>query len=150
MSDFRIRSVTPADHEEWLRMRCRLWPGSGEDHDRETAAYFGGDTRIAVEVLVVDLGGGRLAGFVELGIRPIAEGCVSSDVAYLEGWWVDPDLRRSGAGRALVERAVAWARERGCEELASDTEPDNEVSAAAHEACGFEDVGLVRCFRMKL
>jgi len=150
MSVFRIRSVTPADREEWLRMRRALWPGSDDDHDRETSAYFGGDTRIAFEVLVVDRGDGRLTGFAELGIRPFAEGCESPDVAYLEGWWIDNDSRRRGAGRALIARAVEWAKEKGCTELASDTEPDNAVSAAAHEACGFEDVGLVRCFRMKL
>lgn len=150
MNSLRIRPVTPEDRGEWLRTRRALWPGSDDDHEQETRAYFGGDTRIALEVLVVERTDGRLAGFAELGIRPIAEGCESSAVAYLEGWWVDPDVRRHGAGRSLVERAAAWAKSRGCTEFASDTEADNEASAAAHEACGFEDVGLVRCFRMRL
>jgi hypothetical protein len=42
------------------------------------------------------------------------------------------------------------ARSAGCTEFASDAEADNEVSAAAHRALGFEDVGLIRCFRKDL
>lgn len=150
MSSYRIRSVVPADRGEWLRMRGALWPGSDSDHEAETASYLRGETRIALEVLVAERVGGGLAGFVELAIRPSAEGCETQDVAYLEGWWVDEDVRRHGVGRALVDAAVAWAKEQGCTEFASDTEFDNVVSAAAHEACGFEDVGLVRCFRKKV
>jgi hypothetical protein len=41
-------------------------------------------------------------------------------VAYLEGWYVDRDVRRHGIGAALVHAAEAWARERGYRELASD------------------------------
>jgi len=68
-------------------------------------------------------------------------------VAYLEGWFVAPEPRGQGGGRALVAAAEAWGREQGCRELASDTEHENDVSTAAHLALGFEDVGLVRCFR---
>jgi len=52
--------------------------------------------------------------------------------------------------RALIAAAEQWGRAQGCRELASDAEPDNEVSAAAHRALRFEDVGLVRCFRKEL
>ena len=71
-------------------------------------------------------------------------------VAYLEGWYVVAEARRRGVGRALVEAAEAWGRSQGCTELASDTAHENEVSASAHRSLGFEDVGLVRCFRKRL
>jgi len=35
-------------------------------------------------------------------------------------------------------------------ELASDADPENELSHRAHTACGFADVGLVRCYRKSL
>jgi aminoglycoside 6'-N-acetyltransferase I len=46
-----------------------------------------------------------------------------------------------------VAAAEDWGRQQGCRELGSDTRADNEASAAAHLALGFEDVGLVRTFR---
>lgn len=58
--------------------------------------------------------------------------------------------RRGGVGRALVEAGERWGRSQGCTEFASDAEPENDVSAAAHTSCGFVDVGMVRCFRKGL
>jgi aminoglycoside 6'-N-acetyltransferase I len=49
-----------------------------------------------------------------------------------------------------VAAAEAWARDRGCLELASDALAENAVSAAAHRALAFEEVGLIRCFRKAL
>jgi GNAT superfamily N-acetyltransferase len=63
---------------------------------------------------------GRLAGFTEVGTRLYAEGCDTSPVAYLEGWYVDRDVRRHGIGAALARAAEVWAREHGYRELASD------------------------------
>lgn len=71
-------------------------------------------------------------------------------MAYLEGWYVEPDVRRRGIGRALVRAAEDWGRTQGCTEFASDTEIENAASAAAHTALGFEEVDRVRCFRKRL
>ena len=43
-----------------------------------------------------------------------------------------------------------WSRAQGCTEFASDTESDNTPSRLAHRALGFEEVGVVRCFRKGL
>ena len=88
-----------------------------------------------------------LVGFAEVSRRAGAEGCEPGPVAYLEGWYVAPDFRRSGVGRALVAAGEAWARAEGLRELASDTELANEASAAAHRALGFDEVAIIRCFR---
>jgi aminoglycoside 6'-N-acetyltransferase I len=101
-------------------------------------------------VLLAEHGAGRAVGLAELSIRACAPGCESDRVAYLEGWFVDPPARGSGVGRALIEAAEQWGRAQGCRELASDTEPDNDGSAAAHRALGFVEVGLARCFRKDL
>ena len=86
----------------------------------------------------------------ELSIRPYAEGCRTDRVAFLEGWFVRPDARGRGVGRALVAASEEWARSQGCSEFASDAEVDNDASTAAHLALGFRDEGLVRCFSKKL
>lgn len=101
-------------------------------------------------VLVAESAGAALVGFAEVSIRAYAEGCETDRVGYLEGWFVAPEARRHGTGRALVAAAEQWARSQGCAEFASDAEADNEESALAHRALGFDEVGLVRCFRKHL
>ncbi|MGH7624340.1 MAG: GNAT family N-acetyltransferase [Gemmatimonadaceae bacterium] len=70
--------------------------------------------RSDADVFVADRGDGSLAGFVEVGVCPYAEGCESSPVGYIEAWFVDPDVRRAGLGRALLAAAEAWARAGSC------------------------------------
>jgi aminoglycoside 6'-N-acetyltransferase I len=146
-----VRPVGPGDTEAWLRMRCALWPeGSEAEHRREIADFLAWTAREPAAVLLAEEDAGRPLGFVELSIRPCAEGCRTNRVAYLEGWYVVPDARRRGVGRSLVGAAERWARAQGCTEFASDTQPDNDVSIAAHQALGFENAGLVRCFKKEL
>lgn len=71
-------------------------------------------------------------------------------VAYLEGWYVDPDVRRSGLGRRLLHAAERWAGANGFTEMASDAELHNAVSLRAHRALGFDEVERQVCFRKPL
>ena len=59
------------------------------------------------EVFVAERPGGGLCGFLEAALRSRADGCDSTPVAYIGGWYVDEDVRRHGVGRALVEEAEA-------------------------------------------
>ena len=150
-SAITVRSAEPGDASSWLRLRHALWPdGSEAEHRGEIDRYFAGDSYEPLAVLLAEDAGGRAVGLAELSIRPYAEGCRSDRVAYLEGWFVVPDARGRGIGRALIAAAEDWGRSQGCSELASDTHPENAASAAAHLATGFTDVGLVRCFRKDL
>ncbi|RIK67330.1 MAG: aminoglycoside 6'-acetyltransferase [Planctomycetota bacterium] len=144
-----IRKAAPADHAEWLRLRCALWPDCpAEEHVCEMANIM---TRLADQVVfVVERADGRLAGFIEASIHATAAGCETSPVGYVEGWYVDPDTRRSDIGRALMARAEEWAVERGCREMASDALPENGESIAAHKACGYAEVERLVHFRKSL
>ena len=142
----KIRAVRPSDRDAWLRMRLALWPDSAP---QEVDDFFSGIAHEPLAVLVAEEQG-DLAGFVELSIRNVAEGCTTNRVGYLEGWYVEAFLRRRGIGRALVAAAEEWARAQNCMEFASDTRIDNEASAAAHAALGFEEVERIRCFRKSL
>ena len=147
-----VRLAEPGDVGPWLRMRCALWPdGSGAEHREEIDRFFRGLARgRPAAALLAENDEGHPVGFAEFAIRPYAEGCVSDQVAYLEGWFVVPEERRSGVGRALIAAAGEWGRTQGCTEFASDTDPENDVSSAAHLATGFTEAGLGRCFRKNL
>lgn len=146
----RVRPVTPADRDTWLRMRLALWPEDPGDHPGEVDRYFAGTLAEPLEVLIAEDENGVPLGFVEVNIRNYAEGCDTDRVGYLEGWYVAPHARRRGAGRALVAAAEDWARREGCTEFASDALIDNDVSAQAHRALGFEETARLRCFRKQL
>lgn len=147
-----IRPVNRDDRDEWQRMRARLFPGVdvAEIDEWYAAAASGGTHPVGAVVLVADRGDGRLAGFAEIGIRGYAEGCETTPVAYLEAWYVDPDARRAGTGRRLVEAAEAWAAAQGFSEMASDSELDNDNSRSAHLALGFEEIERQICYRKRL
>jgi aminoglycoside 6'-N-acetyltransferase I len=136
-----IRAATPGDHAGWLDLRRALWPDLSDvlQRDEMTAwrARPDGVVLIAVETTAAN----RVVGFVEVGTRSVADGCESSPVAYLEGWYVDAGMRRRGIGAALVRAAEDWARGRGFREFASDAELANTLSQQAHGALGFKEVG---------
>jgi aminoglycoside 6'-N-acetyltransferase I len=145
-----VRPVVPADATAWSAMRAALWP----DEDpaalaAEVDAFLAGRVAHLEHVLVAEVDG-VVAGMAELNRRAYAEGCTSSPVAFLEGWYVAPAARRQGVGGALVDAALAWARGAGCSEFASDTLADNALSRDAHLGLGFEEVEVLRCFRKAL
>ena len=133
-----VRAMRDDEVVEVGAMMTALWP----DFDGD----FGGD-----RVLVWERGtDGQLGGFVAYGVRERGEGCDTAPVPWIEGWWVAPDLRRTGVGRALVAAVEAWAREAGYAELGSDALVENEVSLTAHAAIGFEATERLQYFRKRL
>jgi aminoglycoside 6'-N-acetyltransferase I len=141
-----IRSVHASDSAEWLRMRMALWPDSDSDTQAHEIAHFLAFPPRPVlptlhAVFVCPRPAAGLCGMVEVSIRPYADGCQTTDVGYLEAWYVDPDARGRGIGRALVIAAEEWARAHGCREMASDADLTNNVSQAAHQRLGYVEVG---------
>lgn len=145
-----VRPATRADKAPWLRMRRALWPEDADSHAREIDEFFAGRLPMLLETLLaVDDQNGPI-GLAELSIRAYAEECLTDRVAYLEGWYVEPQYRRQGVGRALIAAAEQWARRQGCTEFGSDALLDNLTSAAAHRAVGFTETAQLRCFRKPL
>ena len=144
-----IRSLNPeTDWAEWLRMRRLLWDDStAEEHSAEMRDLLPQET---FAVFVAERPQGGLAGFVEVGERAYADGCDTSPVGYMEGWYVDEDMRQQGLGGQLFSAAEAWARQRGYREIGSDTGLDNATSHAAHLALGYEEVERQIVYRKAL
>jgi aminoglycoside 6'-N-acetyltransferase I len=149
----QIRPVHESDAAEWLRMRMALWPDSTPEKEAgEIAHFFDVPPREPLPLLlaafVCERPTGGLCGLSEVAIHTSAPGCTTDRIGYLEAWYVDPDARHSGIGRALAEAAEAWARAAGCHEMASDTSPMYPLSPAAHAALGYQEVE--RYFRKDL
>ena len=143
-----IRPYKEGDRSQWLRMSLELDPDSeSSDHESDMDSII---AREDAEAFFVERPDGTLGGYVEVGARAYADGCITSPVGYIEAWYVDPDLRRGGYGRALLAAAETWARARGYREMASDALLDNDVSFQAHLRSGYCEVDRIVQFRKSL
>jgi streptothricin acetyltransferase len=81
------------------------------------------------------------------------DGSVAGRIALSEGWnrmaWIDDIAvdarhRRAGVGRTLIDRAVAWAVERGSPAVRAETQHNNVPACKLYESCGFHLGGFDR------
>ena len=146
--EITIRPVELNDRDEWLRLRRLLWDHTADsDHLLEMNEIINDPES---QLVLVAAEGDRLIGFLEVSIRHFAEDCETDNVGYLEGWYVEPDFRRTGIGRGLVASAEAWARGSGCVEMASDAELGNEESLTAHTQLGYVETSRLIHFRKEI
>ncbi|MBL8694448.1 MAG: GNAT family N-acetyltransferase [Planctomycetes bacterium] len=138
----RYRPHRSVENSIWLELRAALWPETPREELAAEMPEILANPEKAVVVFAEDPSG-EIVGFAEISIREGAEGCSSHPVGYVEGWFVRESHRRRGVGRGLLEFAEKWLSERGCTEIASDAEIDNELSHRAHRALGFAEVSRV-------
>ncbi|MBV8164122.1 MAG: GNAT family N-acetyltransferase [Candidatus Eremiobacteraeota bacterium] len=144
-----VRPLAAGDIPAWKRMRAALWPALQDgENDTECSRIVGQPSRFAVFVAQSDLQ--TIEGFVEASLREYADGCDTSPVGYLEGWFVQPQARRTGVGRKLVHAAETWARAQGCTEMGSDSILENVEGQHAHARLGYVEVERQVCFRKSL
>jgi aminoglycoside 6'-N-acetyltransferase I len=129
-------------------MSHALFPGTtDDDHTGDMRSLL---NRADAAVFIAERPDGSVCGYVEAGSRSVADGCSTSPVGYIEAWYVDPDVRREGYGRALLAAAEEWAVAQGYREMASDALLANDVSHAAHKRSGYEEVDRVITYRKAL
>jgi GNAT superfamily N-acetyltransferase len=152
-SDLRIRPATRDDLETVVALRLSLL----EEH-RDNPVYnrrrpdapararrlFASQLDSGHETTFLAERGGETVGILR---------CVSSQgspllepngYCYVSSVFVVPRARRGGVMRALVARAVAWARERGFNEIRLHSVAGHDGSNAAWDAAGFEVVEHLR------
>jgi aminoglycoside 6'-N-acetyltransferase I len=140
-----VRPAVEADRPAWAAMRRRLWP----DEDPAELERELGELPPATLGLVAEAEG-LLIGFAEASVRSVAEGAPAGPAAYLEGIWVEPEHRRRGVARALVDAVEAWARRQGLAWLGSDAVIENELSHRWHRRMGFEEMERLVVFGKRL
>ena len=140
-----VREMRATDRAAWSKMRSALWPqespqvhGAWIDEILDSGDAWG---------FIAETSEGRPAGFAEIALRKYANGCDSRPVPFLEGIWVEAELRRQGFGKALIQHVADFLMTRGFSELGSDSELDNHLSHASHRGWGFAETERVVYFR---
>lgn len=142
----KIRQARESDYSAWVHMRKQLWPDASFDELKDLM-HLKQAKEFVCFFAEVD---GHIAGFIEVAVRPYANGCFHSPVAFVEGIWVDEAFQKQGIGRVLVAQAEEWTRSLGMQELASDTRIESEHSIHAHQTWGFIETERVVYFRKDL
>lgn len=110
----KIRPLAPSDRQRWEQLfaayatfyRTEL-PDGG--YDRVWDWIFDPDNDFWCDL--VELDDGRVIGFSQYQLmhRSLSGGMI----CYLSDLYVDPDVRGNGAGRALIDHVIDFARDRG-------------------------------------
>lgn len=133
----QIQPITRENFQDWLAMRKELYSGLSDTfHRREMEAILDSDESHAF--IATDTNGDDV-GLLELSLRNIVDGCVGGPVGYIEGLYVRPACRNRGYGRLMVEFAEAWSRDRGCREIATDSELENIRAQDFFRRCAFTE-----------
>ncbi len=149
MNSITVKVMLPEEMSVWGMMRSKLWPDCLAEDNTQDFAQFVAKTS-ATKMVFLAFNDQIAIGFAEVSERNYAEGCSNQPVAYLEGWYVEPEFQRRGIGHMLVEKTVNWARAQGYQHLASDTDLHNVMSQSAHMKAGFIETGRAVTFAMNL
>jgi len=138
MSDWTIRSFEDADEaaviELWIRCALtRPWNDPGRDIERKRA--------VQRDLFLVAESNGVIVGSVMAGY--------DGHRGWLNYLAVDPDCRRQGLGKALVDAAEARLRALGCPKINLQVRRGNELAVAFYESIGFKEDD-VRSFGKRL
>jgi ribosomal protein S18 acetylase RimI-like enzyme len=136
------RTATITDEPALAKLDERTWgPDTSPAPAPPPGTSFFDDSTSPEDVLVAEHDG-VVAGYVRLdegfGIP------AHRHVLVLAGLAVDPDRRRLGIGRLLVEAAVAEARRRGARKLTLRVLGHNAGARRLYASCGFAVEGVLQ------
>lgn len=152
----QVVELREQDIETYLDLRADLWKhNTREQHAAQLAniratGKLDGYPHISDYSFAMLWNNAEPAGLVEYALRAWADCCASSPVAYIEGLYVCPAYRRQGLVGQLLQHVESWARAKGCKEIHSDTQHDNQISVAAHTKHGFQRIRPIICFKKLL
>jgi ribosomal protein S18 acetylase RimI-like enzyme len=118
--------------------------GSGDWRARKVAA-IAEDCRLQPEgVFVVENETGDVVGYVTTRLNPV------SSIGWIPNLAVDPACQGQGLGRALLEQALAFFRERGMTIAKIETLEQNPIGQKLYPSLGFQEVARQIHYAMRL
>lgn len=89
------------------------------------------------DAIIVVLGGEPAVGVGVLRLRPTLFTAADALDAYLQELYVTPERRGEGIGRAMLNRVMEIAKERGASWIELGTSEDDHQARALYESMGF-------------
>ena len=142
-----IRPVAARDYPVWLCMRQKIYPGLSETFHRQEMRLYGKEPDKACYIAHLQ---DQIVAFIEVSLRNVVDGCLSSPVGYIEGIYVEPEYRGQGIGGALLRHVEAWFRTQGCSEMATDALAEDESAQRFHAHVGFTETFRIVQFKRDL
>lgn len=149
--DFTIRPGRRDDAAE----AARLWMKSAGEHASydEVYATAPGAERMMRRFLAdlasgshtflfVAISGGEIIGFISGELREGSPAFRSKAWASVEDIFVSSEYRSHGAGRALIDRARAWAQDKGADGLSLQVAAANERARKFYRELGFREISV--------
>ena len=92
------------------------------------------DPDCAVFVAELD---GSIVGYCYAGVEPLSWKELRDEAGFIHDLALDPSARRRGVGKALVDAAIEWFRERNQARVMLWTSPANDAARQLFEQSGF-------------
>ncbi|MEJ2321547.1 MAG: GNAT family N-acetyltransferase [Gammaproteobacteria bacterium] len=139
MAELGFREATIEDLPSLLDLYARALDGEALDLAGGVALFerIRSYPDYRLQVAEID---GRLAGTFALLIMDNLGEC-GRPSGIVEDVVVEPDLQRSGVGRAMMEQAMRICRQRGCYKMTLSSNLNRTAAHAFYEALGFEKHG---------
>ena len=137
----RVRPAVPADLEELL---------DGYEAVAAESIHIGGEAPVdrgrrgKAWLETMDPATPGTSFVVEAGGRIVGQLGVTGTGRMEIGMWVAKDWRGKGAGTALMEAALEYARANGAFKISLEVWPHNDAAIALYEKFGFEREGYLR------
>jgi aminoglycoside 6'-N-acetyltransferase I len=130
--------------DQLTKMGIDLWP---KNDFNELKREFSELIYSAKNKLLLYLVNDEPKAFIHISIRSdYVEGADSSPTGFVEGIYVSPDFRRMGISQKLLKEGERWLKEKGCTQIGSDIELDNDSSYHFHTSVGFKEANRLIAF----
>lgn len=137
----KIRPARLTDDADLAALDLRGWtPDAEVGPARAPGSDFFGPGQVPDDVLVAD-DDGTLVGWIKL-VPPTALAS-NAHVQQIQGLGVDPESRRSGIGRALLDAVVALAVSRGARKVTLRVLSSNGPAQRLYISAGFAVEGVL-------
>ncbi|HZS09275.1 MAG TPA: GNAT family N-acetyltransferase [Blastocatellia bacterium] len=148
----RVRRATVVDAGVIARYRAAMMRDAGMADEEEAAAIEAASLPILSEMLARGEFLGWLAecdgqvvacgGLMMRRLLPRPGALQGGEEAYILNVYTEPEYRRRGLAGKLMEKMIAWSRERGCARVTLHTSEDGRSL--------YESLGFVRTDEMRL